>query len=203
MLFLEVISAEVDEDNINCKYLYLVVLRLQTLTPWFTLLCGVMAQIPLLTVSKKVVLEEYQDQDIELHQIPGNGKSVHDALIRSIDSRENLERASGELQGYTKTRKKRRSNVLFEGWKFTIFLAFIASLIVLFFNVGFVLYSTTHNSGKANTTLYEGDCEKVHCLSIGFHLLINTLSTVLLGASNFGMVCMHPKCPSRFNVQRN
>lgn len=162
-----------------------------------------MAQIPLLAVSKTAALEQDQNQDIELHQISGNGKSVQDALIRSRDSRENLERGSEESQGYTETQKKRRSNVLFEGWKFTIFLAFIASLIVLFFNVGFVFYSTTHNSGKANTTLYEGDCEKVHRLSIGFHLLINTLSTVLLGASNFGMVCMHPKCPPRLNVQRN
>jgi hypothetical protein len=162
-----------------------------------------MAQIPLLTVSKRPALEQDQDQDIQLHQISGNGKSVHDALIRSRDCRENLERGSEELQGYTETLKKRRSNVLFEGWKFTIFLAFVASLIVLFFNVGFVLYTTTHNSGKTNTTMYEGDCEKVHRWSIRFHLLINTLSTVLLGASNFGMVRMHPKCPPRFNVQRN
>lgn len=162
-----------------------------------------MAQVPLLTVSKRAALERDQDQDIKLHQISGNGKSVHDALIRSRDCRENLERGSEELQGYTETLKKRRSNVLFEGWKFTIFLAFVASLIVLFFNVGFVLYTTTHNSGKANTTLYEGDCEKVHHWSIRFHLLINTLSTILLGASNFGMVRMHPKCPPRFNVQRN
>lgn len=159
-----------------------------------------MAQIPLLTVSERAALEQEQDQDIELHnQIPGNGKSAHDALIRSRDSKGDLhlERGSEESQGYTETQKKRRRNVLFEGWKFTVFLAFIASLIVLFFNVGFVLYSTTHNDGKANTTLYEGNCEKVHRLSIGFHLLINTLSTVLLGASNFGMVRMHPKCPPR------
>jgi hypothetical protein len=146
-----------------------------------------MAQIPLLTVSDRTTLEP--DQDIELRQIPGEGKSVNDALICSRDSGENLERGSEESQGYTETQKKRRrSNVLVEGWKFTIFLAFIASLIVLLFNVGFVLYSTTHKGGKTNTTLYEGDCEKVHRLSIGFHLLINTLSTALLGASNFGMV---------------
>lgn len=48
-----------------------------------------MAQIPLLTVSDRTTLEP--DQDIELRQSPGEGKSVHDALIRSRDSGENLE----------------------------------------------------------------------------------------------------------------
>jgi hypothetical protein len=36
--------------------------------------------------------------------------------------------------------------------------------------------------------LYQGECDKVQHLDIGFHLLINMLSTTLLSASNFGMV---------------
>lgn len=138
-------------------------------------------------------------QDTELRQIPGNHNST-DPLIQS-DSGKDLESGSGtdrkshSNDGTQKKRsifKFRRHNARFEGWKFTIFLAFIASLIVLFFNVGFVLYSTTHRwqTKHRNTILYEGDCAKVHRLSIGFHLLINSLSTALLGASNFGMVCI-------------
>jgi hypothetical protein len=121
--------------------------------------------------------------------------SFLDVVIMAQDGPEdNLERGSEESHGYAETQKKRsifnfrHRNALFEGWKFTIFLAFIASLTVLFFNIGFVLYSPTHNVGQTNTILYEGDCEKAHRLSIGFHLLISKLSTVLLGASNFGMV---------------
>lgn len=151
----------------------------------------VMAQVPLLAISESGAL----GNDIDLQQMPGSGKCVNDALIRH-EPENNLERGSEESHGYAETQKKRsifdfrHRNALFEGWKFTIFLAFMASLTVLFFNVGFVLYSTTHNGGETDTILYEGDCEKVHRLSIGFHLLINTLSTVLLGASNFGMVCI-------------
>lgn len=80
----------------------------------------------------------------------------------------------------------------FEGWKFTIFLSFITSLVVLFFNVGFLLYcvkNPENESHQISSALYVGDYDKVHCLGIGFHLLINVLSTALLSASNFGMVC--------------
>lgn len=92
----------------------------------------------------------------------------------------------------------------FQGWKFTAFLAFLTSLIVLSFNVGFLLYTITHPwqedralypvqyeneyNNQRNKVVYEGDCDKVHRFSIGLHLLINLLSTALLSASNFGMV---------------
>ncbi|KAJ5553974.1 hypothetical protein N7513_003933 [Penicillium frequentans] len=148
-------------------------------------------------------------QDTELRQIPGNHNST-DPLIQS-DSGKDLESGSGtdrkshSNDGTQKKRsifKFRRHNARFEGWKFTIFLAFIASLIVLFFNVGFVLYSTTHRwqTKHRNTILYEGDCAKVHRLSIGFHLLINSLSTALLGASNFGMQCL--VAPTRRSIDQ-
>ena len=37
--------------------------------------------------------------------------------------------------------------------------------------------------------LYEGSCSKVKKLGIGLHFVINILSTVLLAASNYCMVC--------------
>ncbi|KAJ6188446.1 hypothetical protein N7519_003354 [Penicillium mononematosum] len=48
--------------------------------------------------------------------------------------------------------------------------------------------------------LYQGDCNKVRHLDIGFHLLINILSTTLLSASNFGMQCL--AAPTRRNIDR-
>lgn len=82
----------------------------------------------------------------------------------------------------------RPTNPLFDGWKFTAFLAFIASVLVLLFNIGFLLFMGIRKSQGKPDTFSEGSCENVHRLSIGFHWLINTLSTILLGASNFGMV---------------
>jgi hypothetical protein len=135
-----------------------------------------MAEVPLLT--DRGLLGQ-DSEDTELRKL-GKG------LIHSDEE---------NPKGNFLTQKKRpmfqirHHNDRFEGWKFTIFLAFLASLTVLFFNIGFVLYSRTHG-GQTNTVLYKGDCGKVHRLNIGFHLLINVLSTALLGASNFGMVCI-------------
>lgn len=132
-----------------------------------------------------------------------NQFKISDPLLEPED---NLEK------GETQTRRSRLISRIgrrrFEGWKFTIFCAFIASLVVLFFNIGFLLYCVTHPKHDAidlysvknqdayretikhqlSTILYEGDCDTVHRLSIGFRLLINVLSTALLSASNFGMV---------------
>lgn len=80
-----------------------------------------------------------------------------------------------------------------DGWKFTVFLAFIASLVVLCFNLGFLLWAIIRDQLKHyQGTLYEGDCDQVQKISTGFHLLINLLSTILLGSSNYGMVCKKP-----------
>jgi len=148
----------------------------------------------------------------ELTPIEGFLTAAHPLL----NSEEKLEERTGQLPFENKGIKRKRDKFItragghrFEGWKFTIFGAFIASLVVLFFNVGFLLYCVTHPKHDAvdlypiadqdtyrakikhqiSTLLFEGNCDKVHHLSIGFHLLINVLSTTLLSASNFGMVC--------------
>jgi hypothetical protein len=141
--------------------------------------------------------EAFLEQGIELRQISRNDASAHSLM--QADSEENPKRRSGreeEKHGNFAVQRKthkfsfRDRGARFEGWKLTTFLAFIASLIVLFFNVGFLLYTTTHHGQMEhkNTILYEGNCDKVQNLSIAFHLLINFLSTILLSASNFGMV---------------
>ncbi|KAJ5082659.1 hypothetical protein N7532_011702 [Penicillium argentinense] len=89
----------------------------------------------------------------------------------------------------------------FQGWRFTVFLAFITSVIVFLFNLCFMLYTIAHNRQNDTTgVLYEGNCEKVQHLDIGLHLLINILSTALLCASNFGMQCL--AAPTRQNIGR-
>src|SRR4051812_17828327 len=40
---------------------------------------------------------------------------------------------------------------------------------------------------RSNSTAFTGDCDKVARMTTALHLLINILSTLLLGASNFCM----------------
>ena len=142
------------------------------------------------------------DRETELVPIPYHHQS-EDRLIQSTSERESerySERDTERLPVYneeseTKHRWLSRSRERFQGWRFTIFLAFIASLIVFLFNLGFMLYTISHHlQDDEKGVLYQGDCDKVQHLDIGFHLLINILSTTLLSASNFGMVLKkHPK----------
>lgn len=84
--------------------------------------------------------------------------------------------------------RSRRSSVLFEGWKFTLFLASVCSLVVLSFNMGFMIYAAVHPREDDSRVIFEGDCEKSKRMNTGIHFLVNLLSTTLLSASNFGMV---------------
>lgn len=75
------------------------------------------------------------------------------------------------------------------GWKLTVIIAFFSSLLVLAFNLGFVLWAVQRHHVQNNRgVLHEGDCDRVKQLSVGLHLVINILSTILLGASNYCMV---------------
>lgn len=75
-------------------------------------------------------------------------------------------------------------------WKVALINGAIASGIVLSFNLGFVLWAIQrYELEDGRGTLYTGHCERARRVSIGFHLVINVLSTILLGASNYAMVC--------------
>ncbi|EFR02719.1 hypothetical protein MGYG_05717 [Nannizzia gypsea CBS 118893] len=76
-----------------------------------------------------------------------------------------------------------------KGWRFTLSLAAFVGVLVFGFNLGFVLWAITHhNLSNGRGVLYDGDCDHMHDLSVGFHLVINIFSTILLGASNFTML---------------
>ncbi|KAJ5415398.1 hypothetical protein N7465_004093 [Penicillium sp. CMV-2018d] len=161
---------------------------------------------------------------IELLPIPSRLKSAYHLLqsasSRDSDGRPRQNSSDDEEAQSDIKRGLSRYGSRFEGWKFTIFLAFVTSLIVLLFNVGFLLYTAVYprrddldlypteyqeaysrgDLHRTNTVLYEGDCAKVHRLSTGFHLLVNFLSTALLSASNFGMQCL--SAPRRHDIDR-
>jgi hypothetical protein len=77
-----------------------------------------------------------------------------------------------------------------------VFLLNTVLLIVGESRAGFP--SLTSNDGKR--ILYEGQCNTTKKINIGLHLVINVLSTILLGASNYCMQCM--SAPTRAEAQQ-
>ena len=114
------------------------------------------------------------------HLVQFDSASESDGLTRRYSPRDDDREIESKLQ--------RKSRGLFEGWKFTIFLAFGASVVVLLFNISFLIFTGTRSLQGKDAALSRGDCEMVHRLSTGYHWIINVLSTILLAASNFGMV---------------
>jgi hypothetical protein len=55
-----------------------------------------------------------------------------------------------------------------------------------------------HGLGAGQSMLYDGACNKARTISTVLHILINILSTILLGASNYTMQCLHS--PTRAQI---
>lgn len=95
---------------------------------------------------------------------------------------------SGQTEPET-TKRTSRLRQWCAGWKFTVALASSASMFVLAFSLGFILWAVQRHQLQSNRgTLHEGACDRVKVISIVLHLVINILSTILLGASNYCMV---------------
>ncbi|XHG01893.1 hypothetical protein AWENTII_005262 [Aspergillus wentii] len=87
----------------------------------------------------------------------------------------------------------------FDGWRSTLLLASLAGVIVLAFNLSFTIWAAVrHNVKDDRGILFDGDCDRVKWTNVGIHLLINTLSTTLLSASNYCMQCLC--APTRRNI---
>ncbi|KAM5481355.1 hypothetical protein McanCB56680_004255 [Microsporum canis] len=88
-----------------------------------------------------------------------------------------------------------------EGWRITLFMASCTGILVLSFNLGFLLWALPrHNLRNGRGVLYDGDCDRVHGLSIGLHLVINIFSTLLLSSSNYTMQCL--SAPTRVDIDQ-
>ncbi|KAH7132548.1 hypothetical protein B0J11DRAFT_230512 [Dendryphion nanum] len=87
------------------------------------------------------------------------------------------------------------------GWRRGVIYCIATSLFVLSFTLTFVVWAATqHKTGSGIVLLFQGSCKKSKRMSIGFHLIINVLSTLLLSASNY---CMHVvSAPSRQDIDR-
>jgi hypothetical protein len=87
-------------------------------------------------------------------------------------------------------------------WRFSIALSAVLSSVVLIINISLAGFSIK-KYGKGDDgiqTLFAGSCSRAHTISTFLHLLINVLSTILLGASNYCMQCL--SAPTRTEVDR-
>ncbi|KAH6994637.1 hypothetical protein EDB82DRAFT_567348 [Fusarium venenatum] len=94
-------------------------------------------------------------------------------------------------------------------WKKSIFGGACACVVVFVINLVIVIWSTKaqkiddrHSPGtnKGRSVIFEGSCSTSRNLNVLIHLLINILSSVLLGASNYGMQCL--SAPTRADIDK-
>jgi len=91
------------------------------------------------------------------------------------------------------------------GWRLGILTGTVLALITFIINITLSTISMTHGgdarlSNANTTTLFEGNCDQVRQMNMGAHFLINLLSTLLLGASNYAMQCL--SAPTRQDVDK-
>ena len=78
-----------------------------------------------------------------------------------------------------------------EGYHFGVLCCALAAGTVLLVNIILtVVVDTKYGISDGFATLQDGDCNKTKRLDLWLHLLINALSTLLLGASNYSMQCL-------------
>lgn len=92
-----------------------------------------------------------------------------------------------------------------EGWRFGVTVGAILSFCVLIGNiVTLVVVSISVNNkngkGLAFLTIRQGHCSDIERIQLVIHLIINVVSTLLLGASNYCMQCL--SAPTRAEVDK-
>ncbi|KAL8992384.1 MAG: hypothetical protein Q9169_007142 [Polycauliona sp. 2 TL-2023] len=77
------------------------------------------------------------------------------------------------------------------GWRAGALFCCGVALTVLLINVSVLIWTlSTSNMVQGIGTLYKGDCAQTKLMNTWLQFLINVLSTVLLGASNYCMQCL-------------
>jgi hypothetical protein len=69
-----------------------------------------------------------------------------------------------------------------------VFIALIGTTIICLFNIIVTIHILSQGKTKSGYgSLFDGDCKKTRNLNVWVHLVVNVLSTLLLGASNYCM----------------
>jgi hypothetical protein len=101
------------------------------------------------------------------------------------------------------SQEKRKWKDFLVGWRFGVLISAVLSSLVCIFNVAITLWVVTKHRRDDNGLhlLYTGSCSKAQTLSTGIHVIINVLSTILLGASNYCMQCL--SAPTRREIDKS
>lgn len=90
------------------------------------------------------------------------------------------------------------------GYRFSLALGTVSCLFTLLINLAATIYAGTKpdldNDGRGRRVLYTGSCDTSKNLNTVLHVLINILSSILLGASNYGIQCL--SAPTREQVDK-
>ena len=88
------------------------------------------------------------------------------------------------------------------GWRMGITLCVATAITVFMINLILTIWALSRYGSKRGGigTIHEGSCKTTRRLSLWLHLIINILSTLLLGASNYTMQCL--ASPTREEVDR-
>jgi hypothetical protein len=88
--------------------------------------------------------------------------------------------------------KPTKTSDRFRGWRFGVLACAVSSCVVLALNVSMSTWVLARYGWgkKGQPILHEGKCDTVSNMSTGIHILINSLSTVLLCASSYCMQCL-------------
>ncbi|KIK53477.1 hypothetical protein GYMLUDRAFT_178990 [Collybiopsis luxurians FD-317 M1] len=107
---------------------------------------------------------------------------------------------SGPIRQWWKSLTSRFSSRLPTGWRFGAYFATFQAVTVLVINTIILIWSAVKTGGSSRGLIFQGDCDKVDRISTGIHFVINVLSTLLLGASNYIMQSL--SAPTRAEVSR-
>jgi uncharacterized membrane protein YjfL (UPF0719 family) len=83
---------------------------------------------------------------------------------------------------------KPRIRERFAGWQVGVAVSFVLVVLVLILYLSLLIWLyASLNPHKGIALVHEGNCSQVRQWSYGIHFLINLLSTLMLGASNYCM----------------
>lgn len=99
-------------------------------------------------------------------------------------------------------RDRREWGMIGQGYRLSLVTGAVLSSTTLIINVGVTIWAATltdhDKDGGGRRVLYEGSCDTSRKLNIALHVLINVMSSGLLGASNYGIQCL--SAPTREQV---
>lgn len=128
----------------------------------------------------------------------------HTASLDMHNIEEPSDRASIDDEGtsLSKTNEEVKKPRTGYEWKNGASICLCAAASILFLNILFTIIAASRAQQSSRSfeaeTIFEGSCTKAKRWSTGFHILINVLGTILLGASNYCMQCL--SAPSRKDV---